>query len=146
MNAVLVLVALLVLSYAGSFLAGARTIRGVGLPSSVEYVVLGFVLGPHVLGIVGRDLVATFEPLTQVALGWLALLMGLDFGRAEGRRAGVGAMVLGAAFGALTGVAVAAAVWFVSIRWLHAPIDRALVLTAGGVGAVGAETTRHVMR
>jgi hypothetical protein len=145
-NAVFVLVALLVLSYAGSFLAGTRTIRGVGLPSSVEYVVLGFVLGPHVLGIVPRELVETFEPLTRVALGWLALLIGLDFGRAGDRRAGIGAMTIGVIFGAVTGVAVAAATWFTMLRLLHAPADRAHVIMAGGVGVVGAETTRHVVR
>ena len=53
MNAVLLLMGLLVLSYLGSFLVGGRTVRGAGLPSGIEYVALGFVLGPQVLDMVG---------------------------------------------------------------------------------------------
>ena len=48
--------------------------RGVGLPSGVEYVALGFVLGPHALDLVGGDNLAAFEPVVQVALGWLAFV------------------------------------------------------------------------
>lgn len=146
MSPVLVLVGLLVLSYAGSFLAGGRTLRGAGLPSSVEYAVLGFLLGPHVLGIVGNDLVSTFEPLAQVALGWLALVIGLDFGWTGTRRASLGSMTLGLASGALTGAAVAASVWFYATKLRGEPIDVPHVLVAGGVGAAAAETTRHAIR
>ncbi len=146
MSPVLVLVGLLALSYAGSFLAGGRTLRGAGLPSSVEYVALGFLLGPHALGILGHELVSTFEPLAQVALGWLALVIGLDFGRTDARRAGAGGMALGLLSGALTGGAVGAAVWFYSTKLRHVPPSVDLVLLAGGVGAAGAETTRHAIR
>jgi hypothetical protein len=145
-NPVLVLVGLLVLSYAGSFLAGGRTIRGAGLPSSVEYAVLGFLIGPHVLGIVGQELVDVFEPLAQVALGWLALVIGLDFGRTDARRASGWSMLLGLVGGALTGGSVSAAVWFYMTRVRHAPADLDHILLAGGVGAAGAETTRHAVR
>ena len=72
MNALLLLMGLLVLSYIGSFLVGGRALRGVGLPSGAEYVALGFLLGPHVLGIVERSMLVSFEPIVQVALGWLA--------------------------------------------------------------------------
>src|SRR5215472_18994304 len=87
MNAVLLLVGLLVLSYLGSFLVTGRTVRGAGLPSGVEYVALGFVLGPKALDLVGGDMLASFEPVVQVALGWLAFAVGLDFGYAGDRRA-----------------------------------------------------------
>ena len=52
MNAIAFLLGLLVLAYLGSILVGGRTIRGFGLASGAEYLVLGFVLGPQVL--VGR--------------------------------------------------------------------------------------------
>ncbi|HEY2513774.1 MAG TPA: potassium transporter Kef [Polyangiaceae bacterium] len=146
MSPIVVLVGLLLLSYAGSFLVGGRTLRGAGLPSGLEYVGLGFLLGPHLLGIVGREMTAAFEPLGQVAIGWFALVVGLDFGRAQGRRAHVGRMALGLLGSALTGGAVAAAVWFYAIRVRHAAADRELLLLAGGLGSAGAETTRHVIR
>ena len=146
MNAILLLVGLLVLSYLGSFLVGGRTIRGAGLPSGIEYVVLGFVLGPHVLGILGRDLLGEFEPIAQVALGWLALVIGLDFGKTGDRRVGGGAMVLGLLSGIVTGAMVGGAVWLYEIRVRHAPADFDRILLAGGIGAACAETTRHAIR
>jgi hypothetical protein len=144
-SSILVLVGLLALSYAGTFLGG-RTLRGAGLPSSVEYVALGLVLGPHLLGVVGGELVSTFEPLAQVALGWLALVIGLDFGRVGERRSSVGSMALGLAGTALTAGSVATAVWLYATRVRHAPADLERVLLAGGIGATSAETTRHAIR
>src|SRR5580698_6180324 len=140
MNAVLLLVGLLVLSYLGSFLVTGRTVRGAGLPSGVEYVALGFVLGPRVLDLVGGDMLASFEPVVQVALGWLAFAVGLDFGYAGEKRVRAGSLLLGTLGASITGAAVAAATWF-TVRALHldlSPRDR--ILLAGGVGAACSET------
>jgi Kef-type K+ transport system membrane component KefB len=145
-NAVLLLMGLLVLSYLGSFLVTGRTVRGTGLPSGVEYVALGFVLGPQVLDWVGGDMLEAFEPVVQVALGWLAFAVGLDFGYAADKRVRAGSLALGT-FGALaTGSAVATAAWL-AVRRLHTPgtfVEH--VLLAGGVGAACSETTRHAVR
>jgi Kef-type K+ transport system membrane component KefB len=144
-NAVLLLMGLLVLAYLGSFLVTGRTARGAGLPSGVEYVALGFVLGPQALDLVGRDMLSAFEPVVQVALGWLAFGVGLDFGYVGDKRVRSGSFALGT-FGALaTGASVAAATWATMSR-LHAPgtfTDH--VLLAGGVGAACSETTRHAV-
>ncbi len=146
MNAVLLLVGLLVLSYLGSFLVTGRTVRGAGLPSGVEYVALGFVLGPHVLDLVGGDMLASFEPVVQVALGWLAFAVGLDFGYAGDKRVRAGSLAIGTLGSLLTGGAVGVAVWF-ALRRLEPQItlsDR--LLLAGGIGAACSETTRHAVR
>src|SRR5215471_17796562 len=137
---------LLVLSYLGSFLVTGRTVRGAGLPSGVEYVALGFVLGPQALDLVGGDMLEAFEPVVQVALGWLAFAVGLDFGYAGDKRVRAGSLALGS-FGALaTGGAVAAAVWFAMQR-LHVPgTFSEHLLVAGGAGAACSETTRHSVR
>jgi hypothetical protein len=146
MNAVLLLVGLLVLSYLGSFLVTGRTVRGAGLPSGVEYVALGFVLGPRVLDLVGGDMLASFEPVVQVALGWLAFAVGLDFSYAGDRRVRPGSLLLGTFGAALTGSAVAAATWF-TVRTLHiGATTTEQILLAGGVGASCSETTRHAVR
>jgi hypothetical protein len=146
MKAIFVLVGLLVLSYAGSLFSGRRTIHGAGLPSSVEYAVLGFVLGPHMLGIIGRDLITTFEPVAQIAVGWLALVIGLDFGRNADSRVAYKNMALGLVNGALTGVVVGGAVWLACRRLPGAPTGVERVLLAGGLGAACSETTRHAIR
>jgi hypothetical protein len=137
---------LLVLSYLGSFLVIGRSVGGVGLPSGVEYAALGFVLGPRALDIVGGDMLAAFEPVVQVAIGWLAFGIGLDFGYAGERRVRTGSLVLGTLGALVTGAAVALATW-VAARYFDVgttPTER--VLLAGGVGAACSETTRQAVR
>src|ERR1700739_2870458 len=111
---------LLVLSYLGSFLVTGRTVRGTGLPSGVEYVALGFVLGPQVLDWVGRDTLESFEPVVQVALGWLAFTVGRGFAYAGDKRVRLGSLAFGTLGALATGGAVAAAAWF-TMRRLNAP-------------------------
>jgi hypothetical protein len=69
MNALLLLMGLLVLSYIGSFLVGGRAIRGFGLPSGSEYLLLGFVIGPNVLGLIERSMLDSFEPIATPRWG-----------------------------------------------------------------------------
>jgi Kef-type K+ transport system membrane component KefB len=144
-NAVLLLTGLLVLAYLGSFLVGGRTVSGAGLPSGVEFVALGFVLGPQVMDLVGADMLASFEPVVQVALGWLAFAVGLDFGHAADRRVSVRSLALGTLGAALTGGAVFAATWLLARQLgFGSPTER--ILLAGGVGAACSDTTRHAIR
>jgi hypothetical protein len=137
---------LLVLSYLGSFLVAGRTVSGAGLPSGVEYAALGFLLGPHALDIVGGDTLTSFEPVVQVALGWLAFAVGLDFGHAGERRVRGGSLALGTLASILTGGAVAAATWFAARRFHVGTTGTERVLLAGGIGAACSETTRHAVR
>jgi Kef-type K+ transport system membrane component KefB len=146
MNSMPVLVGLLVLAYLGNFLVGGRTVRGVGLPSGVEYIALGFVLGPQALDVIGTDTLESFEPVVQVALGWLAFAIGLDFGYLGGKRVRTGSFVLGALGALATGAASGAAAWF-TIRRLHVGASTTQqILLAGGIGAACAETTRHAVQ
>ena len=141
------LMGLLVLSYAGSFLVGSRAVRG-GLPAGTEYVILGFVLGPSALGLVERSMLATVEPMAHAALGWLAFVLGLQYGINGGRRVRTVRMLGSWVAFLFTGAAIAAAVW--GVLRLFAPPgalgDRDRLLVAGGVGAATAETTRYAVR
>jgi hypothetical protein len=143
------LLGLLVLVYVGSLLVGDRTIRGFGLPSAAEYLLLGFVLGPHVLGrfisVLSRGVVETAAPLLLLACAWVALVAGIGYGQVGQRRIRVGRALVGVLFAALVAGAVACAVWYA----LHfapklTPIER--LLLAGGAGAASSETTRHAVR
>src|ERR1700674_2762392 len=106
-NAVALLMGLLVLSYLGSFLVSRRSVGGVGLPSGIEYVTLGFALGPRALDLVAARDISAFEPVAQVALGWLAFGFGLDFGFANEKRVRTGRIALGILGAVLASVAVA---------------------------------------
>lgn len=145
MSAIALLMGLLLLSYVGSLIVGGRTARG--LPSGVEFLGLGFAVGPHALGLVDRSMIAEFEPIVQVALGWLAFVVGLDFGRVNGRRVRGKPMALGVFCAVLTGGTVA----FTVHRFLaYVPVPgidaTGGVLLAAGAGAVTAETTRFVVQ
>jgi hypothetical protein len=115
---------LLVLSYIGSLLVGTGKTRG--LPSGIEFIGLGFAVGPQALGLVDRPMITEFEPI------------------APGRRVKKSSTVLGIACAVVTGVAVAAAAYYMT-GVVHIPgIDgiNALILAAGA-GAVCAETARN---
>jgi hypothetical protein len=144
-SAIALLMGLLLLSYVGSILVGGRTARG--LPSGIEFLGLGFAVGPHALGLVERSMIAEFEPLVQVALGWLAFVVGLDFGRVEGRRVRPKPMVVGVLSALVTGAVVTFTVnrmlAYVTVPGIDA--TNGLILAAG-LGAVTAETTRFVVQ
>jgi Kef-type K+ transport system membrane component KefB len=138
---------LLVLAYIGSFLAGDRRIRGFGLPSGVEYVGLGFLLGPSVLDLVDRSSLETFDPVAEVALGWVALVLGLGFGVHRHRKTHTRPLHLALAALASTTSAVAIAVplWLALSRFATlTALPRALVVA--GAALACAETTRESVR
>ena len=146
MNAILLLMGLLILSYVGSFLVSARAVRGIGLPSGAEYVVLGFLIGPHVLGAAPRAMLVSFAPIAHVALGWLALVIGLDFGFAGTKRVRLRSVALGVLAALVTGGAVFCAVLLALRIFPIVPSGTDRWLLAGGVAAACAETTRHAVR
>ena len=145
MSAIALLMGLLLLSYFGSLLVGGRAARG--LPSGIEYLGLGVAVGPAALGLVDRGIIAEFEPIVQVALGWLAFVVGLDFGRVEGRQVRSGSLALGVGCAVMTGLLVAAATRFVLARQpVPGLVGRDALLAAAGAGAVCAETTRAAVQ
>lgn len=144
MSAVVLLMGLLVLSYLGSLIVGTGKTRG--LASGIEYIGLGFLVGPSALGLVERPMITEFEPIVQVALGWLAFVVGLDFGRVEGRRVARTSVLLGVACAVITGAVVGVAVWEMT-RYVHIAgvDDTSAVILAAGAGAVSAETARYAV-
>src|SRR5690606_17516774 len=119
------LVALLVLAYLGSALFKRRASRDFGLASGAEYVVFGFLLGP-LLGLIGKDLLATFSGMHRMGGAWLALVAGLGYGVTT--RRSLGRATLGVLLTALVGAGVAAATWFIAgFVWKLAFFERTLL-------------------
>jgi Kef-type K+ transport system membrane component KefB len=144
MSSLWLLMGLLVLSYAGSFLVGKSAVRG-GLPAGTEYVLLGFVLGPGALGLVERSMLVNAEPLAHAAVGWLAFVLGLQYGVNRGRRVRTARIVASWLAFLVTGATIAAAVW--GVLRLASHLDaRDRLLVAGGIGAATGETTRYAVR
>lgn len=145
MNAVLLLLGLLALSYVGSLLRGDRAIRGLGLPSGAEYLCLGVVLGAHALGIISKPLLESFEPLLVVAASWIAFIAGLGYNRVGARPIAFGRAIVGVLGATLAGLSVFAAVYF-ALPLVAPELHGDRVLLAGGAGCVCSGTTRQAVR
>jgi Kef-type K+ transport system membrane component KefB len=144
-NAIWLLMGLLLLAYLGSSLVSGHSIRGFGLPSGAEYLMLGLVLGPHMLGLLERSTVAVFHPFAEAAAGWVALVVGLDYGFVGDRRVKLGNLALGSLISLGSGALIAVAV-YAALATFSTLGRSELLLCAGGTGAACAETTRHAVR
>jgi hypothetical protein len=115
------------------------------LPSGAEYLLLGFVLGPHVLGVVNRSLLDNFRPVLIVGAAWIALVAGIGYDRVGQRRVRPLRTVSGIFLSTLIGAGVSASVYF-ALRLVGelGGLDR--LLFAFSVGTVSCETTRHAVR
>jgi len=141
---------LLVGSYLGGFLVGGGGKRARGLASGAGMVLLGFVSGPAVLGLLSAETLELFTPLMQVGVGWLALNSGLVYGRVFGRPVRISGALAGIAVALVTAAGVTGAV---QLALMYLPRLRAAGLDdrdrwvlALGVGAALSETTRSVGR
>ncbi len=145
MSGVGALLALLVLAYVGSMLVSGRTIRGFGLPSGTEYLVLGFVVGPHALGIFTRSTVSTFEPIFVLGASWLALVTGIGYGVVGQRRIRFWPAILGILTACGVGAGVAALLFY-AFGEIGVLSGDERMNTAIFAGIVCSETTRHMVR
>lgn len=145
MNAVLLLLGLLALSYLGSVLRGDRAIRGLGLPSGAEYVCLGAALGSHALGVISKPLLESFEPLLVVGASWIAFVAGLGYSRVGARPVAVGRALVGVLSAALVALAVFAAVFY-ALPFVAPQLVADRMLLAGGAACVSSGSTRQAVR
>jgi len=144
-NGIAFLLGLMVLSYVGSILVGGRAIRGFGLASGAEYLVLGFVLGPQVLSVVNHSLIETFQPVVLVGVSWLGLVLGVSYLRVGQRAVPLKHVLLGVALSAVVSACVSAAVLFAAERFTK--LQRLEIVAFAAVcGLVCSETTRHSVR
>jgi hypothetical protein len=145
MNAVAFLLGLLALAYVGSILVGGRAIRGFGLASGAEYLVLGFVLGPQLLSVVGHSLVESFQPVVLVGVSWLGLVLGVSYLRISERPVPLPRILLGIAMSAFVSACVSLLVFFGATYFTGLPRLEIIAL-ASTAGIVCSETTRHSAR
>jgi hypothetical protein len=139
------LLALLVVAYGGSMLMGGRTLRGHGLPSGSEWLVLGFVLGPLLLGVVSQSALSALEPVAGIATAWLALLAGLECGGVDAPKLRVGPWLAGVGCALVCAALVGLALFVLTTRVLHWPVMQAASL-ATALGLAGSETARQAAR
>ncbi|HEU5072990.1 MAG TPA: potassium transporter Kef [Polyangiaceae bacterium] len=145
MSEVLLLSVLLAAAYFGNLFVEGRSIRGFGLPSGAEWLVVGVILGPHALGVFQVSVIRDLEPLVVVGLGWTALVLGIDYGYVGDRRSSRRGLLLGLALSLLCAAVVAAAAFAYCTLQLRLAASEALVVAAT-LALVSSETTRHAVR
>jgi Kef-type K+ transport system membrane component KefB len=145
MNAMTAFIGLLFLAYMGSVVVGGRAVRGYGLPSGSEYLLLGFLLGPYVLGLLNHELLSTLSPFLYVGAGWLLLVSGMDWGYVDDKPSSLLGIALSFLVAVVTGGLVFAAVYWV-LGELAPRATQNRLLFAGAIAAVGMETTRLAVR
>lgn len=145
MSPMALLLLLLVLAYIGGMGASPERKRAFGSPSGIEYVVLGLLLGPEALAVLGNEAMQALEPIAIVALGWVGLLFGLECGIVDERSAAPGRIAAGLAFTIATAIAAAFATFHLLVYFDPGPPAGRLPLCAA-IGLVTAETTRHAVR
>ena len=79
MTAGLVLILVVAVAYLATHLAFDWIARRFLIVSGAEYLLLGILLGPQVSGVLSAEAVASFAPLTTLALGWIGAIVGVQF-------------------------------------------------------------------
>jgi hypothetical protein len=136
------LLGLLAISYFGSMVMRGRALRGRGRQSGAEWVLLGLITGPNVLGAFEPEALGAFEPVAAVAVSWLALVIGVGIVGRGGPRAQKRALSLGVVLALATGAGVAAAAYFAALYSTHLRGTR-LWIAALGIGLCSCATARH---
>ena len=145
MDELILLLGLLVFSYLGSALVTPGQASALALPSGSHFVMLGFLIGPHALGVVPSDAAASFRPLAIVATAWLALILGMEYGHTGDRRLSVRAFVRGFFAGLLSAAAIGIPVYLAALYLGHLSASDARLLGLG-IGLAGGETARQSVR
>ncbi|MBA3345807.1 MAG: hypothetical protein H0T44_11040 [Gemmatimonadales bacterium] len=79
MQTTLAAVAVLTVGYILAYVLFDRLRDRFGYVGGAEYVVIGFLLGPRVTGLLGAGQVQDLTPIVSLVLGWLGMLLGTYF-------------------------------------------------------------------
>src|SRR5918994_493024 len=79
MQTTLAAIAVITVGYIFAYLIFDRLRDRYGYVGGAEYVVIGFLLGPRVTGLLGAGQVQDLTPIVSLALGWLGMLLGTYF-------------------------------------------------------------------
>jgi Kef-type K+ transport system membrane component KefB len=122
------------LTLAGFYLG--KSMRFVRLPSIIGFMIVGVVLGPSVLGFLGEELKASIDFITEIALGFVALSIGLELSFSTLRRQGLGIILIIVAESFMAFAVVSAAVFLLTRNIALALIFGALAPASAPAGTV----------
>ncbi len=79
MSTTLTAIAIVTVGYLLAYLLFERLRDRFGYVGGAEYVVIGFLLGPHAARLLDAQVVQELTPIVSLALGWLGMLLGTYF-------------------------------------------------------------------
>src|SRR5215218_9386696 len=79
MQTTLAALAVIAVGYILAYLVFNRLRDRFGYVGGAEYVIIGFLLGPRVTGLLGAEQVQDLTPIVSLAVGWLGMLLGTYF-------------------------------------------------------------------
>src|SRR5919106_5781955 len=79
MQTTLAAIAVVTVGYIFAYLLFDRLRDRYGYVGGAEYVIIGFLLGPQVTGLLDAGQVQDLTPIVSLALGWLGMLLGTYF-------------------------------------------------------------------
>jgi len=91
-----------------------KTMRFLRLPSIVGFMLIGAALGPSLLNLLGEELQDGFGFITEIALGFVALSIGLELSFAALKKQGLGIILIIVAESFLAFAVVTAAVFLLT--------------------------------
>jgi Kef-type K+ transport system membrane component KefB len=111
------------------------------LSTGTHFLLLGFLLGPHGVGLFGSGLVEAFSPAIVLGLGWIGLMFGMQFD-ADAMRAVRPAEIAAATTQAAVAFGLLALVGGVLVVWMPEADGQALilVLSAAAIAAISTPT------
>jgi Kef-type K+ transport system membrane component KefB len=101
-----------ILTLAGFYLG--KSMRFIRLPSIIGFMLVGVLLGPSVLGFLGEELKTSIGFITEIALGFVAVSIGLELSISSLKRQGLGIILIIVAESFLAFAAVTAAVFLLT--------------------------------
>ncbi len=123
-----------IITLAGFYLG--KTMRFVRLPSIIGFMLVGVLLGPSVLGLLGEQLKASIGFITDIALGFVAISIGLELSFSSLRRQGLGIILIIIAESFLAFAVVTAAVFLLTRNLALALIFGSLAPASAPAGTV----------
>ena len=122
------------ITLAGFYLG--KSMRFVRLPSIIGFMLVGVLLGPSVLGLLGEELTVSIGFITDIALGFVAISIGLDLSLFTLRRQGLGIILIIIAESFLAFAMVTAAVFLLTRNLALALVFGSLAPASAPAGTV----------
>jgi hypothetical protein len=151
MQTTLAALAVITVGYILAYLVFDRLRDRFGYVGGAEYVIIGFLLGPRMTGLLGAAEVQDLTPIVSLALGWLGMLLGTYFrlpalARIDTSHLRIAFTEALATFGFALAALLALFHYVLGYAWPEAIVQAvtlAAVATLSSAAAVDALTRRH---